>query len=209
MFHTVLTGWFVVFVRVRWLNGSLVVLEPGAGLFMAGVTCVTLMSWTTNSCHASAKATRSVHKLLFCLKHAFLICVCLLEHNIMAVYIICLTLTVCASLHISPCKLDSGFIQVYELFPITAADGGCQKCGIFRRIPTGCFDRPDNIWRGCSCCGTRALVNHAAGSVCHGVQVQININVYLLFFKHLQFDKYNQTCLLVLCYINPKHSFKQ
>lgn len=62
-------GSFGAFVCVRWLNGSQVLLEPGAGRFTAGVTCVTLMSWTTNSCHASAKATRSVCKLVCCPNH--------------------------------------------------------------------------------------------------------------------------------------------
>lgn len=31
-----------------------------------------------------------------------------------------------------------GRIQVYELFPLTAADSGGQKCSIFRWIPPGC-----------------------------------------------------------------------
>lgn len=101
MFHNILTGSFVVFGRVRWLNESLVLLEPGAGLFMAGVTCVTLMSWTTNSCHDSAKATRSVYKLLCCLRHAFIVYICLLEH-IMASYMTCKSLLITLSLYVCP-----------------------------------------------------------------------------------------------------------
>lgn len=46
----------------RWSNGSLVPWEQDAGLFMVDVTCVTSMSWTMSSCHASAKATRSLYK---------------------------------------------------------------------------------------------------------------------------------------------------
>lgn len=67
-FHVVLIGLYlffgVFFWMSRWSNGSLVLLERDAGLFMADVTCVTLMSWTMSSCHALAKATRSAYKLL-------------------------------------------------------------------------------------------------------------------------------------------------
>lgn len=42
----------------RWSSGSPVLWGRDAGLFMVAATCVTSMSWTTSSCHASAKATR-------------------------------------------------------------------------------------------------------------------------------------------------------
>lgn len=64
-FHVALIGLYLyLFWMSRWSNGSLVLWERDAGLFMGDVTCVTLMSWTMSSCHASAKATRSAYRLL-------------------------------------------------------------------------------------------------------------------------------------------------
>lgn len=209
--HTwILCSFFVLLVAqttvccvCRWSNGSLVPWERDAGLSMVDVTCVISMSWIMSSCHASAKATRS----LCCYFVSYVACplvtgnlqnAALLEPvcrwqcrtwptGIMGVYK-CHVLNTCTDV----CWVDfiiscifpffpsssivvSGCIQVHELLPLTAAHSGCQKRCIFCRVPIGCSHRLDDLWRGCSCSGTRALINHAAWSVYHSVQVHISV----------------------------------
>lgn len=64
-FFVLLVPKTTVFCVCRWSNGSRVPWEQDAGLFMVDVTCVTSMSWTTSSCHASAKATRSLYNYVY------------------------------------------------------------------------------------------------------------------------------------------------
>lgn len=95
---------------------------------------------------------------------------------------------------------NPGCIQVYELFPLTAADGGCQKCSVFCRVPTGCSHRPNHLWRGRSCSGTCSLINHAAWSVCHSLQVQISVTQFIqhrLFFKMIFNKTFIHNCHLI------------
>lgn len=81
--------------------------------------------------------------------------------------------------HISFVCFFAGFLQIHELFPLTAADSGCQKCSLFCRFSAGCSNSPDHLWRGCSRSRTCPVVNYLAGSVHHCMQVRIVVRVLI------------------------------